>query len=222
MQDCTRRHCLYARAALAAAAVLVVMLLTPSALNAQTQPSSRAIEAKRQEAQQRQWALRNIDKIKNAPPDVDPDLRPTYAAVAQDFEQLQLVNNSLSGAAQGGTALDYDLIKKHSGEVRKRAARLKSALALPEVKEQEAQLKVLDAHTPEAIKSAVASLDAMVNAFAWNPVFHQTNVVDLQHSTKAALDLAGIISLSERINKSASELSKIAKREAKEVKRVGK
>ena len=221
MRDYTCLYVTRANAALAAFAAFVVILLAPSALNAQTQ-SSRAIEAKRQEALQRQWALRNLDKIKDAPPDVDPDTRPTYAAVAQDFEQLQLVNNSLSGAAQGGAALDYDVIKKHSGEVRKRASRLRSALALPEVKEQEAQLKVVEAHTPEAMKSAVASLDAMVNAFAWNPVFHQTNVVDLQHSTKAALDLAGIISLSERINRSASELSKIAKREAKEVRRVGK
>jgi len=214
MQDHTRLHRLYARAASAAAAAFVVILLTPAALDAQTS-ASRALEAKRQEAQQRQWALRNLDKIKDAPPDVDPDTRPTYAAVAQNFEQLQLVNQSLSGAARGGAELDFDLIRKHSGEVRKRAARLKSWLALPEVKEQEAQLKLLETHTPEAMKSAVASLDALVNAFAWNPVFHQTNVIDLEHSMKAARDLAGIISLSERINKSASEMSKLAKREAK-------
>lgn len=214
MRDYTRLHAAHANAALAAVAAFVLILLASPALDAQTQ-GSRAIEAKRQEAQQRQWALRNLDKIKNAPPDVDPDSRPTYAAVAQDFEQLQLVNNSLAGAAQGGAALDYDVIKKHSGEVRKRASRLKSCLALPEVKEQEAQSKVLETRTPEAMKSAVASLDAMVYAFAWNPVFHQTNVVDLEHSTKAARDLAGIISLSERINKSAGEMSKIAKREAK-------
>lgn len=214
MKEYARRPAIYARAALAAAAAFVVILLTPSALNAQTQ-TSRAIEAKRQEAQQRQWALRNIDKIKDVPPENPNDTRPTYAEVAHDFEQLQLVNNSLSGAAQGGAALNFDLIKKHSGEVKKRASRLKSCLALPEVKEQAAQLKLLEARTPEAMKSAVASLDALVNAFAWNPVFHQTNVVDLEHSTKAARDLAGIISLSERINKSAAEMSKIAKREAK-------
>lgn len=214
MQDHTRLHRLYARAASAAAAAFVVILLTPAALNAQTS-ASRALEAKRQDAQQRTWALRNIDKINNVPPENPNDTRPTYAEVAQDFEKLQLVNQSLSGAARGGAALDLDLIKKHSGEVRKRASRLRSCLALPEVKEQAAQLKLLEARTPEAMKSAVASLDALVNAFAWNPVFHQTNVVDLEHSTRAARDLAGIISLSERINKSASEMSKLAKREAK-------
>jgi hypothetical protein len=140
-------------------------------------------------------------------------MRPAYEVVEEDFEQLQLVNYTLAGAAQGGAALDYDLIKKHSGEVKKRASRLKSYLALPEVKEQPAQFKVLETQTPEAMKSAVASLDALVNAFAWNPIFRQPNVVNLEQSSKAARDLAGIISLSERISKSASEMSKIAKRE---------
>ena len=170
----------------------------------------------------RQWALRNIEKLKSGQPEAESDTRPTYESVARDFEQLQLVNNTLAGAAQDAAALDYDVIKRHSGEVRKRAARLKACLALPEVEEQEVRLKVLEARTPEAMKSAVASLDALVNAFAWNPVFHQTNVVNLEHSTKAARDLAGIISLSESINKSASEMSKVAKREAKEVRRAGK
>jgi hypothetical protein len=221
MRDYTRLHVTRTHAALAAAvAAFVVILLTPSALRAQTQ-AMREREAKRQEAQARQWALRNLDKIKNEPPENPNDTRPTFAEVARDFEQLQLVNNTLAGAAQGGDALDYDVIKKHSGEVRKRAARLRSCLALPEVKEQEAQSRVPETGTPAALKSAVASLDALVNAFAWNPVFHRPNVVDLEDSAKAARDLAGIISLSERINKSAGEMSKTAKREAKEVRRGG-
>src|SRR3712207_5682451 len=132
MRNHTRRQSLYARAAFAASAAFALTLLTPPAADAQTS-ASRAIEAKRQEAQQRQWALRNLDKIKDVPNENPNDTRPTYADVARDFEQLQLVNNSLAGAALGGAALDYDAIKKHSGEVRKRASRLKSCLALPEV-----------------------------------------------------------------------------------------
>ncbi|HKG13518.1 MAG TPA: hypothetical protein VKB12_09260 [Pyrinomonadaceae bacterium] len=211
MKEHARRPTIYARAALAAASV--VILLTPSALSAQT--SIREREAKRQEMQMRQWALRNIEKLKNAPPERSPDTRPAYEVVEQDFEQMQLVNHTLAGAAQGGAALDYELIKKHSGEVRKRASRLKSYLVLPEVEGQSAQLKVLQTQTPEAMRSAVASLDALVNAFAWNPIFRQPNVIDLEQSSKAARDLAGIISVSERISKGAAEMSKIAKREAK-------
>lgn len=207
MQDHTRRH-----AAMAAAAAFVLILLTPSALDAQT---LREREAKRQEMQQRQWALRNIERLKDAPPEKGPDMRPAQAIVEQDFEQLQLVNYSLATASQKGTTLDYELIKKHSGEVKRRASRLKSYLVMPDWRQTLPPLQVVQTQTPEALRSAVASLDALVNAFAWNPIFKQPNVVNLEQSAKAARDLEGIVVLSERINKSASEMSKLAKKLAK-------
>jgi hypothetical protein len=214
MQEHARRQSTRALAAPVAAVVsaFVLMRLSPHALDAQTTRAER--EARRSEMQMRQWALRNVEKLKDEPPDDKKVTRPAYADVAQDFEQLQVVNYSLAGAAVEGAPLDYELIKKNSSEVRKRASRLKTFLLLPEVKDEQAQAKALEAQTPEALRAAVASLDALVNSFAWNPVFHQTNVVDLEQSAKAARDLAGIISLSEQINKRASEMSKLAKREA--------
>lgn len=211
MQEHARSHVTRASAALAASA-FVLMLLSPCALKAQTTRAER--EARRNEVQMRQWALRNLEKLKDAQPEERKVTRPAYADVAQDFEQLQLVNYTLAGAAAEGAPLDYELIKKNSSEVRKRASRLKAFLLLPDIKDAQAQVKILEAQTPEALRSAVASLDALVNSFAWNPVFRQPNVVDLEQSTKAARDLAGIIDLSERINKRASEMSKLAKREA--------
>jgi hypothetical protein len=212
MQDHTRPHVARAHAAMAAAAAFVLILLTPSALDAQ---SIREREAKRQEMQQRLWTLRNLDRLKDAPPEKQPDMRPVYDVVEQDFEQLQLVNHSLAVASQQGAALDYELIKKHSGEVRKRASRLKSYLVLPDWRQTAPPLRIVETQTPEALRSAVASLDALVNDFAWNPIFKQPNVVNLEQSAKAARDLEGVISLSERINKSAAEMSKLAKKSAK-------
>lgn len=211
MRDHTRRHVACAHAAAAAAAFLLI-LLTPPASDAQTM---REREAKRQEMQQRQWALRDLERFKNAPREERQNSGPAYAAVEQDFEQLQLVNHTLAGAARDGASLDYESIKKHSGEVRRRASRLKSYLVLPDWKESVPPLKFVQTQTPGDMKSAVASLDALVNAFAWNPIFIQPNVVNLEQSAKAARDLDGIISLSERINKSAAELSKLAKKVAK-------
>jgi hypothetical protein len=214
MQEHARRPVTRALAAPAAAVVsaFVLILLSPYSLNAQTTRAER--EARRNEAQMRQWALRNVEKLKDAPPEERKVTRPAYENVANDFEQLQLVNYSLAGSAAGGTPLDYELIKRSASEVRKRASRLKACLLLPELKDEQTQLKALEEQTPESLRSAVASLDSLVKSFAWNPVFHQPNVVDLEQSSKAARDLAGIISLSERINRRASEMSKLAKREA--------
>lgn len=197
---------------MAAVAAFVLILLTPSALDAQT---LREREAKRREMQERQWALRNLERLKDARPEKGPDMRPAQEMVEQDFEQMQLVNYSLMTASQKGAALDYELIKKHSGEVKRRASRLKSYLVMPDWRQTLPPLTIVQTQTPEALRSAVASLDALVNAFAWNPIFKQPNVVNLEQSAKAARDLEGIITLSERINKSAAELSKLAKKLAK-------
>jgi hypothetical protein len=196
-----------------AAAAFALILCTPSALRAQTTRAER--EARRTDMQMRQWALRDLEKLKDEPPDRKRDTRPVYTDVEQDFEQLQLVNYTLAGAAAEGIALDYELIKKHAAEVSKRASRLKAYLSLPEVEEPKTQGKAVDMRTPEGLRSAVASLDALVNSFAWNPVFRQPNVVDLEQSSKASRDLAGIIALSEQIRKNAAESFKSAKRDAK-------
>jgi hypothetical protein len=210
MRDNLRRLGSYAAPV---AAAFALILCTPSALRAQTTRAER--EARRTDMQMRQWALRDLEKLKDEPPDRKRDTRPIYTDVEQDFEQLQLVNYMLAGAAAEGIALDYELIKKHAAEVSKRASRLKAYLSLPEVEGSKTQGKAADMQTPEGLRSAVASLDALVNSFAWNPVFRQPNVVDLEQSSKASRDLAGIIALSEQIRKGAAGQVKSTKRDAK-------
>jgi hypothetical protein len=212
MKDPARGHRLYSRAALTLTA-LALILLSPYASDAQVTRSER--EARRVDMQMRQWALRDIERLKNERPAKTRDTRPAYSDVEQDFEQLQLANYSLAGAAEQGVALDYELIRKQAEEVRKRASRLKVYLSLPKVEEGQAQVKGLDVQTPEGLRSAVASLDALVNAFAWNPVFRKSDVVDLEQSSKASRDLASVISLSERIRRRAAELAKGSKADAK-------
>jgi hypothetical protein len=156
----------------------------------------------------RQRMLWDLEKIKKERPARTPDARPVYNEVAEEFKQLQLVNYSLSGAADPKTPLDFARVRKESAEVRKRAARLKGYLSLPEAEESRKQEKAPEIQTPEALRAAVGRLDALVNSFAWNPVFRKPDVVDLEQSTKASRDLAGILSLSERIRKSAEELGR--------------
>ena len=212
MQNQTRRTRLCARAATYAAAAFVVILLLPSTLNAQT---IREREAKRQEMRMKEWAIRNLDRMKNAPPEKETDMLPAYEAAGKDFEQLQVINYSLASFTQQASALDYVLIKKQSGEVKKLASRLKIFLALPKVGDEQSKGRYAEVVTPEGLRTAVSSLDALVSSFAQNPIFSDLGVVDLEQSSRAARDLAGIIYMSERINRCAAEMSKIAKREGK-------
>jgi hypothetical protein len=189
-------------------AAVAVVFLPPTPARAQTSSSSAARAAARADAEMRQRMLWELDKINREKPARAPDVRPAYGDVAEEFKQLQLVNYSLSGAADPKAELDYARVRKGSAEIRKRAARLKGYLSLPEVEPDVKRDKAAEMLTPEALRSAVKKLDGLVNSFAWNPIFQKPDVVDLELSTKASRDLAGIITISEQIRKSAEELGK--------------
>ena len=195
-------------------AALVFVALLPALARAQSSQSAQAArEARRMEMEMRQRALRDLNQMINKRPAKAPDPRPDFNEVAEEFKQLQLVNYALAAVTDPRVTLDYARVRKESAEVRKRAARLKSYLSLPEVEAAGKQEKAVEIQTPEALRAAVGRLDSLVNSFAWNPVFQRPDVVDLEQSTKAGRDLAGILSLSERIRKSAEELGRsVAKR----------
>lgn len=197
------------RRRLVTVAALAFVALSPAVARAQFSPSTRAArDERRTDLLVRQRMLHDLDKMAKAQPPKAPDTRPAYNDVAEEFKQLQLVNYSLAGVADPKAPLEYARVRKESAEVRKRAARLKSYLSLPEVEPDVKQEMTAGIETPEALRAAVGRLDALVNSFVWNPVFQKPGVVDLEQSTQAGRDLAGILGLSERIRKSAEELGR--------------
>ncbi len=186
-------------------ASLALLTLSPLAAHArQSQASARA--AARADLEMRQRMLWELDKLKAERGPRRAAARPAYEDVAGAFKQLQLVNYSLAGMADPKAELDFARVKKESAELRKQAARLKGYLSLPEAEGR--QGKPAELQTPESLRSAVGRLDRLVNSFVWNPFFQHPDVVDLEQTTKASRDLAGIIALSEQIRRGAEELGK--------------
>lgn len=154
----------------------------------------------------RHRALDEVERLKNRPRASAEDTR-LYSEVAEDFKQLQLSNHSLAQAARPGAQLDYDLIKKQAAEVEKRASRLEARLALPKPdrgRQAGARDKVV---TPDGLRPAIASLDALVNSFVGNPYFRRPEVADYEKLSEASDDLAEVIALAKRIRKCAAALA---------------
>jgi hypothetical protein len=107
--------------------------------------------------------------------------------------------------------LDYKLISEASAEIRRRAARLRSNLPLPETEkgEQEAQpMEGWNELGQGQVKLALLALDDLIMRFVMNPVFQKLGVVDVQQSLRAKRDLEVIIKLSGKIKKCADKLAK--------------
>lgn len=114
----------------------------------------------------------------------------------QDFVRIQVINNSMR-AASVSSAVDYKLVSDLAGEMRKRAQRLITNLALPGIEEKsETEQQTL----PEAgVKALSDLLDARVVSFVSSPLFKEMTAVDVEMATNASRDLSDIMSLSERI-----------------------
>jgi hypothetical protein len=159
----------------------------------------------------RQKMLLELERLKR-PERQSGAARPDYRSVEEDFEQLQLRSHELAGEAAQVAALDYGRLTKGAGEIRRRASRLKVYLALPRAERERESNKGRPELSTNELASAVASLDALVKSFVWNPVFSHPDVIDVEQSTKASRDLSGIIDLSGRIERCAGGLGRSAPR----------
>src|SRR5688500_11344952 len=192
-----------------ASLITAVIILSPSvAPRAQSTPGARG--ARRVETDASPRAPRDLDRLVYKPPPRPRRVRPSFQEVAEDFKQLQLRNYSLSQAVGRGAQLDYTRIRAEAAEVKRRALRLKESLLLPETNGEREPEVGAEIASPEGLKSAAASLNAVVNSFVWNPVFQSPGVIDLEKSSKAGGDLEEIIRLSEQIRRRAEGFGKSA------------
>jgi hypothetical protein len=133
------------------------------------------------------------------------------AQVKEDFERVQILRNQLVRAASANKVPDYKFISDATGEVRKRASRLKSNLALPDPDGEEKGKKEQAELKDEQMKEAVATLCHRIESFVTSPFFETPGVVDLQLLAKANSDLKSMIELSGNIQRTASRLNKSLK-----------
>jgi hypothetical protein len=197
----------------AAAAVAAVLFCAPCAARAQETSPQALRDARRNELEARQRALRSLENLGVKKGSGTPSEQAQHLAFQQfkeDFETLQTANNSLLDALAAGPKPDYAQVKKQAGEIRKRASNIKTNLVLPEIEKDEKQKKREAAADSEALKADVVALDAAVQSFVTSPMFQELGVLDANNSVKARSDLETIIRLSEQIRRNAEALAKAA------------
>jgi len=124
--------------------------------------------------------------------------------------RIQVIKNEMMRAISINNALDYRRILETAAEIKKRANRLKTNLALPEPEDNEKNQSIQkeNASDSEQVKASLLRLDNSIQSFVTNPLF-QKPVIDIQLAAKASCNLESIIELSTSIKKSAERLKKI-------------
>ena len=133
--------------------------------------------------------------------------------IKEDFKNIQGLNNKMMANAWAHEELDYGYISNSISQIKSKAARLRSNLALPKGKDgdekdgDEKQLNVAPAGVKE-FRATLLLLDKSIMSFVTNPLFQNANVVEVKLAAKASHDLKVIIELSGNLQKSAATRKK--------------
>ena len=178
-----------------------------SGRNSSRTSDSAALERamRERDLRERMFQLEMLERMAREPAE-RPEPRLALAQIKEDYARIQVVNNALAQAVSGGGTLDLKFVAKSASEIKKRAARLKLNLVLPEPEKDAKRPKV----EVGELKPALSVLNELIVGFVNNPMFKAANIVDAQESAKARRDLEAIIALSGQVKKSSEQLSKAA------------
>jgi hypothetical protein len=144
---------------------------------------------------------------KGAAPRKSEQLR--MSEIAEDYRDLQQVNNKMMATVMRAPEPDYKLIAGSVADIRKRAERLRVNLVLPapEAKdEKKSEPKPIE--DAAGMKAALLALDRSIMSFVRSPLFKNTDVLDAEAAAKAGRDLDEVIERSRLAAKDAERLSK--------------
>jgi len=124
----------------------------------------------------------------------------------EDFIRLQKIRAEAVRMIAAGTAFDLKKLEKDSDELKKRASRLRDALALSEeTSTTRPGKKIL---TIEMVNDAVFDLCIEISRFTENPMFEANGVYTVRDATEASKALDTVIVLARDTGKAAERLRK--------------
>lgn len=181
----------------------LILLLAGTPRTQGQQSRARVLEIERVE-RERQLLLKPLPAKK----DDDSARLAVLKQIKEDFKSIQGLNNTMMANAWAHEELDYGHISDSISQIKSKATRLRSNLALPKAKDvEEKQLDLARAGVKE-FRAALLLLDKSIMSFVTNPLFQKSNVVEVNLATQASHDLKVIIELSGNLQKSATALMK--------------
>jgi hypothetical protein len=167
--------------------------------------SVNAERARQQQMSSREWQLRNFGKEPNRPMD-RRQVEALMAQTAEDFDRILTLHNEIARAIASDKTLDYQFVSDATAEIKKRASRVQSSLALRLKPEEALDLEKSPAPKDLPLKDELIKLCNQIKSFVTNPSIANPNTINAEQMTKARKDLETLIQTSGRIKKDADKL----------------
>ncbi len=192
---------------------LPLLIFCVSPVFAQNSPGPPVIDRsantdriRQQEMSSREWQLRNFGTEPNTP----KDRRQVEALMAQteeDFNRILTLHNEIARAVTSKSDLDFHFVSEATAEIKKRASRVQSSLALRPSPEETLELEKSPAPKDLPLKEELVKLCHQIRSFVTNPSIENPNTINAEQMAKARKDLESVIQISGRIKKDADKLS---------------
>jgi hypothetical protein len=182
------------RAAMLAA--LATVFLSTIALPQDPTINSRRTPPMTRDMRYREWSLKNLEKKSSKAP---AEQRLAWEQIREDFKRIQVLDNDLVKHKASNETPNAKFVEKAAAEIRKRAGRLQSNLMFP----NDEITSVEKTQNEYQMNTLLSGLSGLIRRFINNPVFGETDVLDVQAAMNANRDLNRIIELSEQIKKKA-------------------
>ena len=154
---------------------------------------------------------RALNRMKNDARAATERRRNLFPQINEDFQRIQIIHNEIVRMLQPDKGLNYDRLADLTDDMKKRSARLRENLALPEPEKTEDEPTHPETIDEAHIKNTIADLHDVIVSFVGNPIFKNLGVVDANEVDAATKDLENVINLSDEIKKEAKILSKSQK-----------
>lgn len=154
---------------------------------------------------------RAINRMKNDAKAVNEHRRNLFPQINDDFQRIQIIHNEIVRMLRSEKGFDYDRLADLSDDMKKRTARLRTNLALPEPEKAAAQSTHDGTIDDSHMKENIADLHDLVVSFVANPIFKNLGVVDSKVIDSASKNLDDMIDISDEIKREAKILGKTKK-----------
>lgn len=193
------------RAAAAAALVLSAASASAARQFAPAPSARRNPDVERiRDQQRREMGLRRGKEEAGQPPD-ERAVKAAARQLGEDFRRIQVIRNDVARALAAGGALDLARVSEQAAEVRKRALRMQSYLALRDPRDEEGRQQQAGTAAPGEgqLRDALVRLCKRIDSFVANPRFKSPDVVNVEGNARAGRDLREIIALSSAVRDGA-------------------
>jgi len=158
---------------------------------------------RQQDMSSREWQLRNFGTEPVRPKD-ERQLKALMAQTEEDFTRILTLHNAIARALTSNKDLNYQFVSEATAEIKKRATRVQSTLAL-HLAADDAPVK--EKSDPE-LKDSLVKLCKEIRSFVTNPIIENPSTIDAEQLTRARRDLESLIQLSGLIKKDSDKLSR--------------